>query len=264
MSDKPSPPSVADRVPFEVDPAGAARAAGGRHHVVIPQGYTASYDYPLIVWLHADGGNEQQVEEALPLISTRNHLAVGVRGDRATDLSGHRFVWSARASVTDQILTAVDRVGREYSVNPSRVVLVGHGTGGASAAIRAAMTAPDQFAGVVRIGGNFPSGGGLLKRYEDLRRRQMPMLWLMPTTEDCLVTPKLQTQIEVAASVCCRLEVQLQVDRPVSDESIAVESFAAIDRWIFETIISPGANVATDVSAVQHAAAAPIIDFSLN
>ena len=264
MSDKPSSPLVTDGVPFEVDPAAAARAAGAKHHVVIPQAYTASYDYPLIVWLHADGGNERQVEEALPLISTRNHLAVGVRGDRAADVCGHRFVWSTRTSVVDQILAAVDHVDDQYSVNPRRVVLVGHGTGGAAAAIRAAMTAPDRFAGVVRLGGDFPSGGGLMKRFHELRRRQMPMLWLMPTTEQSLISPVLQSQIEAAASVACKLQVQLQVGQPVAGDGIATESFAAIDRWIFDSVICPPSDVVTDVSSLQHAASARMIEFSVN
>src|SRR3954452_11835293 len=46
----------------------------------IPQQYEPNYAYPLLVLLHARGGDEQQLVRSMPAMSWRNHVGLGLRG----------------------------------------------------------------------------------------------------------------------------------------------------------------------------------------
>ena len=45
-----------------------------------PVGYEPRYPYPLIVFLHGNGGNEEQILRLAPRVSRRNFVAIGLRG----------------------------------------------------------------------------------------------------------------------------------------------------------------------------------------
>src|SRR5947209_6950129 len=46
----------------------------------LPTGYEPNYPYPLLVFLHGHGGNEEQVLRLAPRLSRRNYIAIGLRG----------------------------------------------------------------------------------------------------------------------------------------------------------------------------------------
>ena len=52
------------------------------HAIFAPLHYERGYAYPLIVWLHGQGGNERQLQRIMPLVSMRNYVAVAPRGNR--------------------------------------------------------------------------------------------------------------------------------------------------------------------------------------
>lgn len=62
--------------PVEVE---SARENLTPHCLFSPIHYEAGYAYPLIVWLHGPGDNENQLRTVLPLVSMRNHIAIGPR-----------------------------------------------------------------------------------------------------------------------------------------------------------------------------------------
>src|SRR5215813_13657417 len=45
-----------------------------------PLGYEPRYAYPLIVFLHGEGGNEEQILRLAPRVSRRNFVSIGLRG----------------------------------------------------------------------------------------------------------------------------------------------------------------------------------------
>ena len=106
-----------DRSGFEVDsgdePSGdfvdGARRLASPQTFFVPVHYEANYRYPLIVWLHSNGYNENQIDHVMPHISTRNYMATGVRGTRAADAIGHRFDWHDSAAAIDVIEDIVRR-----------------------------------------------------------------------------------------------------------------------------------------------------------
>src|SRR6516225_6627961 len=48
----------------------------------LPTGYEPKYPYPLLVFLHGQGGNEEQILRLAPRLSRRNYICIGLRGNR--------------------------------------------------------------------------------------------------------------------------------------------------------------------------------------
>src|SRR3954464_11074023 len=71
-----------------------------------PQHYEANYAYPVVVWLHSDGGDERQLLRVMPHISKRNYVAVGVRASMLCEGRGG-YAWKQSPG---NILAAENRV----------------------------------------------------------------------------------------------------------------------------------------------------------
>src|SRR5262245_63559511 len=46
----------------------------------LPTGYEPRYPYPLLVFFHGHGGNEEQILRLAPRLSRRNYVSIGLRG----------------------------------------------------------------------------------------------------------------------------------------------------------------------------------------
>src|SRR5438105_786778 len=46
----------------------------------LPYGYEPNYPYPLLVFLHGNGGSEEQILRLAPRLSRRNYICIGLRG----------------------------------------------------------------------------------------------------------------------------------------------------------------------------------------
>ena len=127
-----------------------------------PAHYEENYRYPLVVWLHEDGGSQRSLAEIMPHISTQNFLGVGVRATRACDTVGHRYQWLqspiGTAVAEDAVFEAINTAQTRYSVNPDRVYLAGYREGG-TMALRIGLRNPGTIDGVVSIDGALPRGG---------------------------------------------------------------------------------------------------------
>lgn len=143
--------------------------------VVGPLHYESNYAYPLIVWLHAHGGDHRDLQRVLPLISLRNYVAVAPRGAATEDTSsaaaaGYTW-WQSPGGILqaqDCIVQSIADAARRYHVHADRVFLAGYGAGG-SMALRVAMSCPARFAGAASLGGPFPSGHMPLHNVENVR-----------------------------------------------------------------------------------------------
>ena len=62
--------------PSERNPEAVQLAGGTRF---IPRQYEPNYPYPLVVLLHARGGDEDQLVRAMPALSWRNYVGLGLR-----------------------------------------------------------------------------------------------------------------------------------------------------------------------------------------
>src|SRR3984893_14150250 len=97
----------------------------------LPAGYEPRYPYPLLVFFHGQGGNEEQILRLAPRLSRRNYISIGLRGpvglgSRADGRK--RFCWGDGANVSaveDYLLRAVEQTRLKYHVHSERVYLAG-------------------------------------------------------------------------------------------------------------------------------------------
>ena len=175
----------------------------------IPRQYEPNYPYPLLVHFHARGGDEEQLVRAMPALSWRNYVGLGLRGPepviKRDRLVGLRVGCRVRATGRAGGCAAVPRFPRRKSVrraffgaepepierleeavfesilqtrrllhtHSERIFLVGCGEG-AAVAYWLGLSFPERFAGVVAINGWLPVGLRPLGRLKACR--ELPVL----------------------------------------------------------------------------------------
>jgi phospholipase/carboxylesterase len=163
----------------------------------VPRRYEPNYAYPLLVLLHGRGSDEQHLIQALPSMSWRNYVGLGLRGPETIERdgapAGHgwgpefirprrgapRDQWLPRTSSSEPVaetfrkallgesLQASDTIDESVfeSIRGIRRSLHVHseriflvGVGeGAAVAYRLGLSYPDRFAGVVALNGWLPA-----------------------------------------------------------------------------------------------------------
>src|SRR5271168_574391 len=120
----------------------------------LPTGYEPRYPYPLLVFFHGHGGNEEQILHLAPRLSRRNYISISLRGPQelGTREDGRMaYSWGCQgntnALIEDYVLRAVELTRRSYHVHSERIHLAGIGEG-ATLAYCLGLQFPDKFAGV--------------------------------------------------------------------------------------------------------------------
>ncbi len=140
----------------------------------LPVGYEPRYAYPLLVFFHGHGGNEEQILKLAPRLSRRNYVSIGLRGPvclgpRGAGEVGYSWGSAVQLSlVEDYLLHAVRQTRREYHVHSERVYLAGFAEG-ATLAYRLGLAFPDKVAGVISLNGHLPRHERPLLRLPDVR-----------------------------------------------------------------------------------------------
>src|SRR6266481_3730581 len=141
----------------------------------LPTGYEPRYPYPLVVFFHGHGGNEEQILRLAPRLSRRNYICISLRGPKmlGTRPDGRPgFAWgddSTEAIIEDYMLRAVEQTRRNYHIHSERIYLAGFGEG-ATLAYRLGLTFPEKLAGVISLNGAMPRRGGPLLRFPEVRQ----------------------------------------------------------------------------------------------
>lgn len=132
----------------------------------LPTGFVSTYEYPLIVFLHREGNNEQQIKKLMPHLSRRNYICTGLRGTVPMYREDGRqgFGWDVEAGLStdleDYAMAAIADSYDRLPVNANRIILAGVGEG-AVQAYRLAFSFPDKFAGVIALNSKLPKNGPL-------------------------------------------------------------------------------------------------------
>ena len=141
----------------------------------LPTGYEPNYAYPLLVFFHGHGSNEEQILRLAPRLSRRNYICVGLRGQQ---LVGERadgrlgYSWGRNGPcdpvVEDYVFQAIEQTRRSYHVHSERIFLAGI-CEGATLSYRLALMYPEKFGGIIALNGSMPRRGGLLFRLDAVR-----------------------------------------------------------------------------------------------
>jgi phospholipase/carboxylesterase len=225
---------------------------------MVPVRYEAGYRYPLIVWLHNDGYNENQIRDVLPHISTRNFVGVGVRASLAIDSSGNRFAWSqtpaAVARCEDAVWQAVDDACERYSIHRERIFLAGYGEGGTMAR-RVAFRRSSHFAGCISLGGRMPRGGNVFGNLNAVR--SLKNFWALAVDSPSMSDEQFDEDIRLAADA----KLQMDVRRYTTDDEMVTEVLRDVNVWAMEIVT--GQKASASQSAAQNWATTPV-QFSSN
>src|SRR6516164_7766930 len=101
----------------------------------LPTGYEPNYPYPLLVFLHGNGGNEEQILRLAPRVSRRNYVSIGLRGP--VSLGPNRrgalaYSWgddSHLPMIEDYLLEAIQQTRLYYHIHSERIILAGFAEG---------------------------------------------------------------------------------------------------------------------------------------
>ena len=142
----------------------------------LPTGYEPNYPYPLLVFLHGNGGSEKQILRLAPRLSRRNYICIGLRGpipaSPCADGQG-TYSWGnsspSNALVEEYVFRAVEQTRRQFHVHSERIFLAGF-CEGATLAYNLGLMFPDRFAGIIAMNGCMARHGGPLLRLPDVRK----------------------------------------------------------------------------------------------
>lgn len=208
------------------------------HTIFAPLHYEPGYAYPLIVWLHGTGSDERQLMRIMPLISMRNYLAIAPRGTslKKPDDSQETYGWSHSDDYLQQaeqrVFDSIELAGHKYNVSTRRIFLAGFDTGG-TMAFRIAMNHPRRFAGVLSLGGAFPTGQTPLARLSETR--QLPIFLAAGRRSSTYGEAEICDDLRLLHTAGLSITLRLY---PCGHE-LAPQMLSDVDRWIIDQITSP-------------------------
>lgn len=119
----------------------------------VPERYEENYAYPLIVWFHAAGQNEGQLESVISAISSQNYCGLGIQGNMALS-NDKSFDWNSEllehkeVPLQDLLSVTIRRLRKVSHIHSERIFLAGAGTG-ANVALQQLAETPDWYAGAL-------------------------------------------------------------------------------------------------------------------
>jgi len=213
------------------------RAPAPHYALFAPLHYERGYAYPLLVWLHGEGGSERELRQLMPHVSVRNYVAAAPRGDSL--VPGARQAWEqspqAISEAAERVLECIDASKRRFNIHAKRVFIAGNGRGGAMA-LRLALRFPEWFAGAVSLGGPMPRGDGPLNRVNKARR--LPLL--LASCRDSAEYPP-----EVVSADLRLLHAggfSLALRQYPGEHELTTVMLADMDRWLMEQVCPTAAS----------------------
>src|SRR5262245_26701149 len=98
----------------------------------LPTGYEPNYAYPLVVFFHGHGGDEDQIIRLAPNLSRRNCICMALRGPEILEVGrngqsgyGWRVDVPCDTTLEDYVLRAIEQARRVYHIHSERIFLAG-------------------------------------------------------------------------------------------------------------------------------------------
>jgi len=110
---------------------GVTRHQRSESSVFVPQHCESRYAYPLLVWLHGDEADCDQLPRLMPNISLRNFFAVAPQSSFSPRCP---IAWpnceESHQAAYEQVMRSVDDATSRFNINPNRIFIAGAGSGG--------------------------------------------------------------------------------------------------------------------------------------
>ena len=204
--------------------------------VFVPMHYERKYAYPLLVWLHPNGGHEHQLRRVMRKISLRNYAAVAPRATHACPSAGNSPVGYAWEQTSRGILGAwksveesIHRASDRFHLAENRVFIGGYREGG-TMAMRLAFAHPDRFAGVFSLGGPFPKYHQPLKMVKSSRSLPAMIAFGHNSMHYC------QDQVCRDLRLLHTAGASLTVRQYVNRDELSDRMLADVDRWVMRIV----------------------------
>jgi phospholipase/carboxylesterase len=201
-----------------------------------PLHYEPKYKYPLIVWLHGPGGDERQLMRIMPIVSMRNYVAVAPRGflppgaEKEQALRGWPQVPDYIQAAEQRVFESIEAARQRFALHPRRVFIAGFDDGG-TMAFRIAMNRPQEFAGVLSIGGVFPRNFHPFRQLAEARR--LPVF--LAVGRDSAVYPPATACEDLRLFHSAGMSVTLR--QYPNGHQLTPQILRDVDRWIMEQIV---------------------------
>lgn len=195
----------------------------------LPLNYEKNYEYPLLVWLHSNGDDSNQLRRVMPDISLQNFVAASPQASVGNQNCG--YYWEQDESsidfATDTALATIEMARCRANINSRKIFVGGFGAAG-TMAFRIAFTHPDLFAGVASINGPLPQGFAPLGRWSS--SRNIEIFWSQYRKSDEFQQDKLCRQLKLLH--VAGFSVTLR-QYPGGDE-LTRTALADMNRWIMQ------------------------------
>ena len=192
--------------------------------------YEPGYAYPLIIWLHGELGNEQQLRRVMPLVSMRNYVAIAPRGTFGDRVRRSAFSWRQTTGDVEEaenrIFECIAVAERRFNIHSRRIFLAGLGCGGTMAMRMAWNSSRAICRSCQRSAVRCPTEDRPLRNVN--RLRQLPCF--VATARESLAYPESDVcrDLRLMHSAGCTVALR---QYPASDE-LTTQMLADLDRWV--------------------------------
>ncbi len=200
----------------------------------VPESYEPGYAYPLIIWLHADGGNEAELDHVIPSISDRNYIGLSFRANcRQSAWPMERFRWSMTMDESrffeEVLYHTVVQLRRAYHIHSERIAIGGSGSG-ATLALQTLLSRPEWFSGAVMLGGRMPALERPLLHMKQLRDKRV--LQIADTSDPRLDVDEFRKLRRLLYSA------GMEVEMSVSETNVPCEeTLRCVDYWMMDALM---------------------------
>jgi phospholipase/carboxylesterase len=197
-----------------------------------PIHYERRYAYPLVIWLHGDGGSQRELRQVMPLVSVRNYVGAAVRGLPLPGCASG-CAWRQTAESIDAAAEGVDRcielAQQRFNVHPERIFLVGHGSGG-TMALRLALQSPLALAGAASLNGPLPRGNCPLARVNAARR--LPLLLMTCNDSRQYPAPRVAEDLRLLHAAGFSLALR----HYLCGDELYTDMFVDMNQWLMARV----------------------------
>ena len=207
--------------------------------VFLPVHYESSYAYPMLIWLHPNGSNHQQLDNVMPQISERNYIGLALTGTEKLekeDAYGWLQASEAIESMINRVAWWIDRVASRFNINRQRIFIAGQGNGG-TMAYRIALARPGWFAGVASLNGSLPANLTPLANWRNCR--EVPVFWAHGRSSVDFPETNLCHQLKLLH--VAGFDVTLR-QYPVGDR-LPDQVLGDLNEWMMAQLSNTGANI---------------------